>query len=43
MTKYFIYGAVGVWAINFIWSAVIPVKDESFEKNGSEPDIIQKE
>jgi len=26
MTKYLIYGAAGIWTINFIWSAVIPVR-----------------
>lgn len=43
MTKYLLYGAAGAWAINFIWSAVIPIKENpvkrmnlslrSFQKN----------
>ena len=29
MTKLFAYGAAGVWAVNLIWSAVMPVKQNS--------------
>lgn len=32
MTKYLIYGAAGVWAINFIWSAVMPVKENPLKR-----------
>ena len=32
MSKYFAYGAAGAWAINFIWSAVIPIKENASKK-----------
>ena len=31
-TKYFIYGASGLWAINMIWSAAIPVKENHLKR-----------
>jgi hypothetical protein len=32
MSKYFAYSAAGIWAINFIWSAVIPIKENISKK-----------
>jgi hypothetical protein len=32
MSKYFAYGAAGTWAINFIWSALIPKKVNASKK-----------
>jgi hypothetical protein len=31
-TKYFIYGAAGAWAVNLIWSAVIPIKENPVKR-----------
>lgn len=27
MSKYLLYGAAGAWAVNLIWTAIIPVKE----------------
>jgi hypothetical protein len=32
MGRYLIYGAAGAWVTNFIWSAVIPIKDKPVKK-----------
>lgn len=31
-SQYLLYGAAGLWAINFIWSAVIPIKENPLKK-----------
>lgn len=31
-SQYFLYGAIGAWAINFIWSAVIPIRENDSKK-----------
>jgi len=32
MSQYMLYGAAGLWAVNMIWSAAIPIKDTSQKK-----------
>ena len=32
MTKYFFYGAVGVWGINIIWSTLIPIRENPVKR-----------
>ena len=34
LSQYMIYGAAGLWGVNMIWSAVIPVKERSNMKIG---------
>lgn len=31
-SQYLLYGAAGIWAVNFIWSAVIPIKENPLKK-----------
>ncbi|MCX6334777.1 MAG: hypothetical protein NT092_10835 [Bacteroidia bacterium] len=31
MSQYFLYGAAGAWAVNLVWSAVIPIKEKPFK------------
>src|SRR4030042_3572585 len=32
MTNYFIYGALSAWSINFIWSALMPIKENHLKR-----------
>jgi len=34
LSQYLLYGAVGLWAVNMIWSAAIPIKETSNMKVG---------